>query len=123
MKLLNFCRRSYPRYQSHRLVLRFAVPVDQVRSLRSSLVTAFVATMNRSDFCASRPDLPHHVVVSGRRAPTPAGADLISYTLHPRMHSMPADPAVAMTGVTVISSLSRLRRVCLPPVLATFALV
>jgi len=79
--------------------------------------------MNRSDFCASRPNLPRHGVVSVRRALTPAVADLISYTLHPRMHSMPADPAVVVTGVAVISSLSRLRRVCLPPVLAAFALV
>jgi hypothetical protein len=52
----------------------------------------------------------------------PTSRDLIPYTLNRPTRSMPADPAVVMTGVLVVSSLSCLRRDCWPPALAAFAM-
>jgi hypothetical protein len=57
LKWLNFIWRGCFFFGNHRLVLRFAVLFNQVRPLRSSVVTAFVTTMGRSDFSSNRTGL------------------------------------------------------------------
>ena len=68
---------------------------------------AFIVTMNRSDFSLDQTGLTGSplVPVVGRRRPPREISPLISNNL--LVHSMPADPAVALTGAMVIPSLSR----------------
>ena len=78
--------------------------------------------MGRSDFSSGQTDLPLCWGCVRRWAGWPTGGDLILYTHNRPVRSVPADPAVVMTGVFVVSGLSRLRRVCRPPILAAFAM-
>lgn len=51
---------------------------------------------------------------------TPAVGDLIPYALNLHTHSVPADPAVVVTGPMVIQASPALRRVCQRPALIAF---
>jgi hypothetical protein len=51
---------------------------------------------------------------------TPAGGDLIPYALNHYPHSVPADPAVGLTGPMVILASPARRGVCQRPALIAF---
>lgn len=52
---------------------------------------------------------------------TPTSAELIPYRHHQHAHSVPADPAVTLTGPTVVEASPALRRVCQRPIRFAFA--
>ena len=93
LKLPDFGWRCYPCEQGHRLVLNLAVPVDQVRLLRSNVVTAFCPPRRWRDRGCTRRCVP--------RAHAPVGLSFLTSDNH-RLHSAPADPAVAVTAATVV---------------------
>ena len=78
--------------------------------------------MDRSDFSPGHTSLPPVRGCARGWALTPTGGDLILYTLNRPTHSVPADPAVVMTAVLVISGLSHSRGVCRPAALTAFAM-
>jgi hypothetical protein len=94
--------------------------IHQVRPLRSSVITAFLAPRDRSDFSTGRTNLPRGRGCVRGWARRPTSGDLIPYTLNRPTRSVPADPAVVLAGELVVSGLSRSRRDCRPPVLAAF---
>ena len=115
------CRCYLPR-GSHRTVLRFAVHVDQVRSLRSSPVTGLRRYYEPLRLLP-RPNGPNGFTACIRRwTSPPTGGDLIPYPHHPSEHSTPADPAAVMTGHRVVQASPVYHRVCFGPVLAAFAI-
>ena len=121
LKRANRSWRSYLPRGSHRLILRFAVHVDQVRSLRSSPVTGlrrYYAPLR----LLLRPAWPRGFTACalGRVSP-PAAGDLIPSPNNPSAHSAPADPAVVVTGQTAVEVAPAHRRVYLGPVLTAFA--
>lgn len=114
------CRCYLPR-GSHRTVRRFAVHIDQVRSLRSSPVTGLRRYYEPLRLLP-RPNGPHGFAACARRwTSPPTGRDLIPYPLHPSEHSTPADPAAVMTGHRVVQASPVLHEVCFGPVLVAFA--
>ena len=96
--------------------------VDQVWPLRSRSVTS-VHHYYRPLRLLRQPRGPHGFAACARcRALSPAAADLILYPNLSSEHSVPANPAVAMTGQTVVQASPASRRVCLGPVPWAFAL-
>jgi hypothetical protein len=78
--------------------------------------------MDRSDFSAGHTSLPPVRGCARGWAMAPTGGDLILYTLNRPTHSVPADPAVVIAAVLVISGLSRSHGVCRPAALTAFAM-
>ena len=116
-----YCRCYLPR-GSHRTVLRFAVPIDQVRPLRSSPVTGLRRYYEPLRLLP-RPDGPHGFTACARRwTPSPIEGDLIPYPDHPSEHSALADPAAALTGQRVVQAFPAVHGDCLGPVPVAFAI-
>ena len=121
LKRPDLCYRCYLPEGSHRTVPRFAVHLDQVRSLRSSPVTGLRRYYEPLRLLP-RPNGPHGFAACARSwASPPTGGDLIPCPNHPSEHSTPADPAAVMTGQCVVQASPVLHGVCFGPALAAFA--
>lgn len=120
LKRANLSRRCYLPPGSHRAVLPFAVHLDQVRPLRSSLVTTFLATMGRSDFSLGRVGLPRSSGVVPGVWPAGTRGDLSICCPQLCRHPMLAYPAARLTGPIVILASPILHRVCQRPAHAAF---
>ena len=116
----NLCGRCYLPNGSYRTVLRLAVHLDQVRSLRSSLITTFTATTNRSDCSPGRVGLLRRGGVGPGVGREPTRGALATYSPQPCGHPVLADPAARMVGPVVIVASPSVHRVCQCPTLSAF---
>ena len=122
LKRLDLYCRCYLPVGSHRAVPRFAVHIDQVRSLRSSPVTGLRRYYEPLRLLP-RPNGPHGFTACARRwTSPPAEGDLIPYSYHHSEHSTPADPAAVITEHRVVQASPVHHRVCFGPVLTAFAI-
>ena len=120
LKRTNLCCRCYLPNGSHRTVLCFAVHLDQVRSLCSSLVTTFIATMDRSDCSPGRVGLPRLGGVVPSVGFTPTRRALSTYFPQPSGHPVLADPAARLIEPVVILAFPVIHRDCQCPTLSAF---
>ena len=121
LRRTNLSCRCYLPEGSHRTVLRFAVHVDQVRSLRSSPVTGLHRYYEPLRLLP-RPNGPHGFAACARCwASPPTERDLIPCPHHPSEHSTLADPAAVMSGQCVVQASPVRHGVCFGPALAAFA--